>query len=148
LQKYPAMTPEERLKTCDLHLTAFRMEILRLLNKTNKPLTPKEIGEQITISHDRVTLYRTLKLFAEKGLLHRILVSDQLVTYRLADEKKSQQPDHMHFHCIRCDTVFCMPQFPVQECELPAGFTKTDSRFIVDGCCKDCNLKNHEPSHE
>jgi Fur family transcriptional regulator, ferric uptake regulator len=133
------MTSSEILKQNAIIQSPLRLEVLEVLIASSKPLSQREIEQKIDKSHDRVTMYRTLKLFVEKQLIHRIAVSDNLVTFGLKTENSDSGADHLHFHCNDCDNVFCMPQVPVQKIELPKGFVGANTNLIVNGICEKCN---------
>lgn len=128
-------------------VTTVRQQMFRILEDSHKPLSTKEIEEQMGAGTDRVTVYRTLKLFVDKGLLHRIDVSDSLTAYRLASA--SDGPEHVHFHCVECNQVYCMTQLPIAQLELPEGFAPLRNRLVVDGKCNRCNnQKNNLIQHQ
>lgn len=128
------MNGKEILKQNQLHQTPVRLQLLSVLEGAARPLSVREIEALLPQRHDRVTLYRTLKLFVDKQMVNRIAVSEQLVAYRIhADEK------HLHFHCNHCNAVYCLPKAPVQPVEVPTGFVVTDNRFVVNGVCNLCN---------
>ncbi|MFT3740898.1 MAG: transcriptional repressor [Breznakibacter sp.] len=117
--------------------TVVRQQMLHIMENAQKPLSSKEIEEKMGAGTDRVTVYRTLKMFVDKGLLHRIDISDSLTAYRLASD--GENPEHVHFHCTECHQVYCMPQLPVAQPNLPEGFAPLRNRLVVDGKCNRCN---------
>jgi Fur family ferric uptake transcriptional regulator len=132
---------EKLLKQHGLSSTAMRLEVLGILLSYDKPVSTRDLEMELSKPFDRVTLYRTLRVFAERKLVHRIQVSENCVAYRAPyglEEGKSSE--HLHFHCTHCDQVFCMPQIPIQDVSLPAGFQKSKSQLVVDGLCIKCNI--------
>ncbi len=71
------------LKTADIQPTAFRIQVAGILLNSNKALSAKDIEEQLATTPDRVTLYRTLKLFVDKHFAHKIEVTDTHIVYQL-----------------------------------------------------------------
>ena len=53
--------------------TPFRLDGSKLFKASKNAISLKEIERNLTF--DRITLYRTLKLFIEKGLIHEVLHS-------------------------------------------------------------------------
>jgi Fur family peroxide stress response transcriptional regulator len=87
------------------------------------------IGEMPTLS--RTTVYSTLNLFADKGMLKRIFIEGTLVRFDI------DTSDHMHFKCTKCGEVFDI--FKSAKKLLP----KTEHKVINEevylyGICKNC----------
>ena len=118
-----------------LHQTPVRVLLVTLFNEAQRPLSVKEIEELLPQKQDRVTLYRTLKLFVEKKIVNRIEVSDSLAAYRMNEDDK-----HMHFYCTCCNAVYCLPQMPVVPVDVPDGFVVYENKFVVNGVCSHCNV--------
>ena len=125
------------LKRFGLSKTAIREEVLSLLFKSEAALSPKELEDKLEGPIDRVTLYRTLKLFDEKKMIHKVILEDQTTKYVLVNPEKGTQ--HPHFHCIICDKVVCLHNSPLPCCQLPDGFSAQSQSTIVEGICQDCN---------
>lgn len=47
--------------------------------------------------------------------------------------------EHIHFRCVKCNIVQCLHSSPIESINLPEGFSKLDTNFIVYGTCKNCN---------
>ncbi len=132
----------ELLKSKHLSATPFRLEVASILWQNKQPIFQKELEKRLPESHDRVTLYRTLKLFIEKNLIHRIAIDNSQVAYKLNTNNQSPTPEHLHFYCNLCHQVICMPELPITDVKLPTGFEKSECRFVIDGKCKSCNTTN------
>ena len=61
------------LKTHQLSVTESRKHILELFKLSNGALAHADIEKQTGDQFDRVTIYRTLQTFVEKGIIHTIL---------------------------------------------------------------------------
>ena len=129
----------EILKRKGINHSTFRIKVLEILINTNKPLTQKEIESHIGSKHDRVTMYRTLKLFVKENLVHKIPVSESLCAYRYVESEVKNESDHLHFHCTECEQVYCIQNVQIQDYSLPKGFIQEDTNLIVSGICKKCN---------
>jgi len=125
------------LKRFGLSKTAIREDVLNLLFKSDEALSPKELEEKLEGSVDRVTLYRTLKLFDEKKMIHKVILEDQTSKYVLVNPDKGTQ--HPHFHCLVCNKVVCLPNSPLPSCQLPVGFSVQSQSTIIEGTCQRCN---------
>ena len=130
------------LRTYGLSETAIRRGVLSLFWGDGVALTQKEIEAGLSSSLDRVTLYRNLKLFTEKGLLHKIVINEYTHKYKLAGSC-FRSSDHAHFYCTRCRRLLCMPGVNVDTGRLPSGFQVYSTRLVIEGVCSHC-AANHE----
>jgi Fur family ferric uptake transcriptional regulator len=60
------------LKTRNLKATELRMALLEIMSNLGKAVSYQEIQNSL-IKFDRITLYRTLNTFIERGILHKIM---------------------------------------------------------------------------
>jgi Fur family ferric uptake transcriptional regulator len=83
-------------------------------------------------------------MLTEKNVIHKIDVNNSVSIYHIniGDDIYDIKSEHLHFHCVLCDRVVCMPQCNICSFELPKGFTQHKQKLIIDGICKWCN-KNH-----
>ena len=130
------------LKENGLRKTIIREEVLGLFLKHPTALSHGEIEEQFDGRFDRVTIYRTLKSFEEKGLIHRVIDDGAVVKYAACStgcSEHSHQDDHVHFKCVECRQTVCLHDVPVQGFNLPRGYTATEYQLLITGICEDCN---------
>jgi Fur family transcriptional regulator, ferric uptake regulator len=69
----------EILRKNQLSVTDSRKSILDLFLNSNGALAHADIEKQTNEKFDRVTVYRTLQAFMEKGLIHTIPTSDNSI---------------------------------------------------------------------
>nr|WP_321450231.1 transcriptional repressor [uncultured Carboxylicivirga sp.] len=131
------MEAVDYLSEYGLSRTTIRTKLVQILSDAKEALSSKEIEQQLDDNIDRVTLYRTIRLFEEKKLIHKIVVDEQTTKYRLIRPNKNT--DHPHFHCVKCDKVVCLPQTPLPCCDLPQGFSANTQNTIIEGTCQKCN---------
>src|SRR5581483_10580728 len=96
---------EQLLKENGIHNTDRRRRVLELFLEKPAALAHGDIEKEIGGMLDRVTLYRTLHTFLEKGLIHTIPTSDNSIRYALCKSACSaghHQDDHVHFVCDEC----------------------------------------------
>ncbi len=132
------------LKKCGLRLTQNRMAILRILLESEPALSAAEIRQRLNGHCDRVTLYRNLKLLMQKGLIHQIVVDNQVSKFvmpQAVQDPEHRHTEHVHFRCIRCQKVQCLPEQQIGEIDLPEGFSRIECSFVVQGICGECNEK-------
>ncbi len=130
------------LKSKALTGTRIRKQVLALLWGNDVAMTQKELEKQLPQHTDRVTLYRTLKMFTEKAILHKIILDGETQKYKIAGQFRKN--DHPHFYCSKCKKIICMPQLDVDFSALPDGFRFSSARVVVEGICNHCNAKNND----
>ena len=131
----------ELLKNNDLSITESRMRILGLFKENAGALSTAEIEKQTDGAFDRVTVYRTLQTFMEKGIVHQIPTTDNSVLYALCKHDCGDghhYDDHVHFICEKCAATICMEGVTIPDVRLPKGFKKLKSEMVVKGICKEC----------
>lgn len=90
---------------------------------------------------DRITMYRTLKTFEEKGILHSIHNEIGEVKYALCDEHctpVTHRDQHPHFQCERCEQITCLDNLVIPKMELPKGYVSKEMNMMIKGVCPDC----------
>jgi Fur family ferric uptake transcriptional regulator len=85
----------------------------------------------------RSTVYRTLRLLVEAGLLRELRL-----TNRSAYEHQYGYPSHDHLHCTECNTVVEFRNDEIrrlrESISLEHGFRPDGHRFIITGVCPTC----------
>jgi len=90
---------------------------------------------------DRITMYRTLKTFEEKGIIHGINNGTGEVKYALCDEHCTpihHIDQHPHFQCEQCKRVTCIDSLVIPKMELPKGYVSKEMNMVIKGVCPDC----------
>ena len=98
--------------------------------------------EETLGKHDRITLYRTLKSFEEKGVIHKAMDGTDASKYALCDEAcdmHSHTDDHPHFLCESCGLTYCLDELKIPEFNLPAKYKLTEVQLALHGICDVCN---------
>ena len=98
----------EILKRNQLSITESRRKILELFRNNSGALAHADIEKRTGEHFDRVTVYRTLQTFVEKGIIHTIPTSDNSVLYALCKDECSpghHHDDHVHFICDECNKL-------------------------------------------
>ncbi len=131
------------LKHNQLSITDNRLKILELFQKNGKALSHGDI-EKLSGKHfDRVTIYRTLQTFVDKGIIHTIPTADNSIMYALCKEACSEghhHDDHVHFLCEECGTTYCLDNITIPEINVPKGFSINQTNVLVNGICKNCHI--------
>ncbi|MCM5529736.1 MAG: Fur family transcriptional regulator [Chitinophagaceae bacterium] len=132
---------QQLLKQNQLSVTGSRVKILELFLQNNGALAHGDIEKKTGEKFDRVTIYRTLQTFMEKGIIHLIPTTDNNVRYALCKDNCSEghhHDNHVHFVCDECGTTICLEEVTVPEVKLPKGFKPHQAEMVVNGVCKDC----------
>ncbi len=131
----------ETLKKSQLSVTDSRKKILELFMRSSGALAHADIEHESGTEFDRVTIYRTLQTFVEKGIIHTIPTADNSVRYALCKDECSEgrhHDNHVHFMCDDCGTTYCLDHVSAPELVLPDGFSASRTDVVVSGKCKNC----------
>lgn len=129
------------LRKNQLSVTGSRKSILELFLRSNGALAHGDIEKMTGEKFDRVTVYRTLQSFMEKGIIHTIPTADNSIRYALCKDDCSEghhHDNHVHFVCTTCGRTTCIDSVTVPEVKLPKGFRPTETQMIVNGVCEQC----------
>lgn len=129
------------LKENRLSLTGSRRSVLQLFLSNRSALDHAQIEKGTSEQFDRVTIYRTLQSFLEKGIIHSIPTKDNSTLYALCREDCGQghhHDNHVHFLCSQCAITTCLDEVLIPEVRLPQGFKPLDAQMTVTGICKRC----------
>src|SRR3954449_7294687 len=113
------------LKKSGLSLTDSRKRILHLFLENTNALAHADIERLSGDQFDRVTIYRTLQTFVEKGIIHTIPTADNAVRYALCQSECSaghHHDEHVHFVGDVCGTTYCLQHTAIPQMQLPIGF--------------------------
>ena len=130
---------QDKLEQKEVRPTAMRLLVLETLQKQKAALSLQDLEDTFEKA-DRITLYRTLKTFQEKGLIHSIEDGTGATKYALCQEGCECAPEdmHVHFFCNSCEDTFCLPKFKIPEVSLPNGFVPMETNLLVKGVCSNC----------
>jgi Fur family ferric uptake transcriptional regulator len=130
------------LKRSGLSITDSRKKILDSFFQKNSALAHADIEDYVGTDFDRVTIYRTLQTFVDKGIIHTIPTTDNAVVYALCKDSCSaghHHDNHVHFICDNCNKTFCLEHIVVPTVKMPTGFNATQIDMVVSGVCNFCN---------
>lgn len=124
-----------------LSVTDSRRRILDLFLGQNSGALRHSDVEQAMSDIDRVTIYRTLQVFTEKGILHGVPGTDGTLRYALCKGGCTDGlhvDNHVHFVCTHCHSTQCLDDVHVPSVKLPVGFEATKTEMVVSGICSKC----------
>lgn len=132
---------DDILKKNQLSVTGSRKKILELFLQSNGALAHSDIEKKTGEKFDRVTVYRTLQSFLDKGIIHTIPTSDNSIRYALCKDDCSNghhHDNHVHFVCSKCSNTVCLDHVTIPAVKLPVGFKASEFQMVVNGICKSC----------
>lgn len=120
-------------------ITTPRLDILRILKSNHKPLTISEIHNSIKNKKtDLATVYRTINLFAELGIVNEIDFKDDFKRYELVYDRHH----HHHIVCRKCKSVENVEACVLDELEkflFKKGYTNISHSLEFFGLCGKCS---------
>ena len=93
------------IRSVNLKATKSRLDVLELFYTNKHALSYADIDAYLLGKEDKATVYRTLKSFSEKGLIHEVFDGDKTTKYALCGSEcgTSKHHDyHAHFKCTIC----------------------------------------------
>ena len=132
---------EKQLKRFGVRPTAMRILVHRFMVSQNSAVSLSVVEGNFEKS-DRTTLYRTLKTFEEKCIVHQIDDGTGIPKYALCDHDEGfiKHSDlHLHFHCTKCNKTTCLTEHRIPQINLPDKFIPEDVNMLVKGICEHCN---------
>ena len=135
-------------KTTGYRNTTQRAIILAEVESYDGHLTAGEIFERVRRRYPTIaygTVYRTLHLLAEHGLIQELTFANQASRF----DKRVERHDHVH--CSECGTIVDV-EVPValmatHVAEERSGFVITNHHTIFNGLCPDCRSGRGERSY-
>ena len=132
------------LEANGLSKTKIRKQVLELFINSDAALSLPDITKalQQTQELDRITLYRTLRAFEEKGIIHKAIDGTQHPKYAMCEDnctEHNHQDNHAHFHCTACDTTICLDEVSTPAIQnIPSGYSIAKTTLILSGTCENC----------
>jgi len=148
---YEAARNRGRVLLADVGIepTPLRLLVVWVLDQAGQALAAADILDRVRRQHrvNKVTLYRILDLFVEKGLVGRHSSGDRAFRYCLGPHHSSRP--HCHIHCVRCGRTQCVPvaegllDLSALAPELAMQVTGVEVR--IDGVCAACAGRQVSP---
>ncbi len=117
------------MKADGARITTPRLEVIKLLGQSLKPLSPQEILDKlkkISIAIDLASIYRILKYLESLKLIHQI---GQNGAYFPCLHSNCSNLLHLVIRCSKCDSV--------KELHLPKSIQQPLEKFIEEKLSKD-----------
>ena len=132
---------EKTLENNGIRPTAMRILIYKFMAKKEVAIALTDI-ENAFVKAERTTLYRTLKTFEDKGIVHHIDDGTGISKYALCEQGCNCELDqdlHLHFHCSNCDKTVCLTDHKIPHINLPDGYIAEDANLVITGICEKCS---------
>lgn len=138
---------EKTLENKGIRPTAMRILVYKHLAEKNVATALTDIENTFPprrtgAGADRTTLYRTIKTFEEKGIVHQIDDGTGISKYALCEPGCNCEIDqdlHLHFYCTQCDETVCLTEHKIPHINLPEGYLAEDANLVIKGTCDKCN---------
>ncbi len=132
------MTTSERLMGYGVRPSVQRVLIYEYLLEHRTHPNVEEIYESLapqmpTLS--KTTIYNTLKLFGEKGVILVLNIDEKMQRF------DAYTHEHTHFLCNRCGKVYDFPHPKLERPQLGEGFELKSIEISYRGICGDCSQK-------
>jgi|SRR5690606_1567642 len=135
---------EKLLRKHNLKVTTPRLSVLSVISEKETATSQPDLEKVLGKSVDRVTLYRVLNAFEEKGILHKIFDLHGTATYALCSDECPEHihsEDHVHFTCSQCNSVYCLNEVAIPTIKTPDGFRVDAVGVNAIGVCAQCISK-------
>lgn len=132
----------KRFESSPYRLTQPRKNLLQLVLKQSQPFSAPQLVELLSAKNkcDPVTIYRTLPLMEELGIIEKCAFSEGMAHYEVA----MNHSDHHHHHivCKKCKNIdpldFCIIEAQEQVLQ-KMGYTHLSHRLEFEGLCPRCS---------
>jgi Fur family ferric uptake transcriptional regulator len=131
---------EDLLRKKKLRVTDFRLAVLAIFSKYDHAISTEEIEQELK-EFDRITLYRTLKSFTEKGIIHEINYPQEEKRLALCADACTgdhHHHQHIHFKCKECGEITCSEIDALPDVSLN-GFHIEQLEIQAQGLCGKCH---------
>ena len=131
---------EDLLEKHHLKKTGPRLKVLSMLSENDVATSQPDL-ESVMNDIDRVTLYRILSAFEEKGIIHKVFDLNGTANYAMCSSgcaEHQHNDEHLHFNCTFCKSVYCLDELHLPEIKLPKGFQPETFTLYATGLCPKC----------
>ena len=129
------------LESKGIRPTAMRLMTYKRLAELEVAISLGDLEKDFKVS-ERSTLFRTMKTFEEKGVVHQIEDGTGVKKYALCEENCECEVGndlHLHFHCNNCNETVCLTEHKIPHISLPDGYITEDINLVVKGICEKCS---------
>lgn len=134
----------EKIKQAGISNTAARYAVFNVLQLSDhKPLTMSQLVNSTIQQADRASVYRSVKLLEEIGVIHRLQIGWKY-KLELSDDFHGH---HHHITCSICGKTHITHddddfELYIQDLARKHGYEMTSHQLDIRGICKNCQKKN------
>lgn len=128
---------EEELQRHGVKPTAVRALVWREARKQSETFTLADMERRMP-TMDRSSIFRALRLFAERHLLHVLDDGSGQQKYCVCRCDTDSHINHIHFTCLNCGKTYCLEDYLIPAVAMPQGFEMSEVEYIVKGICANC----------
>jgi Fur family transcriptional regulator, ferric uptake regulator len=135
---------EHQLRARDIRYTRGRRVVVTALGEADGPLSAAELNAELGSAVPLSSIYRTLSVLEESGVVTPHFATKGLARYELAEWLTGH---HHHLVCVSCGAVedVEVPQGMEEQVRAlvaaiasDAGFSPANHALEIDGLCKEC----------
>jgi len=140
-----------RFRGCGYRMTVPRQVILNVLSKTSEHLSAEDVYIAVHKIYPNVgltTIYRTLELLVQMGIVYKFDFGDKRARYELSEGPKGKRHHHHHLVCTNCGRIVDYTDFIDKEIESLSktekalsqkyNFEINNHRIQFYGLCSEC----------
>ncbi len=135
------MTLEQKLNDEGQKITRPRRLVFKLLER-HHPTSIEQLVAKTTDQVDRASIYRTLNLFRELGIVQDIIHGGR----KMIELTDRFDPHHHHIFCVNCHETISVDDGALEQyltrLAAQAGFELTAHQLEMSGVCADCLVKD------
>ena len=131
----------KKLESKGIRPTPMRLLTYKKLLQSEVAISLGEL-ENFFEKSERSTLFRTMKTFEEKNIVHQIADGTGIMKDALCEENCGCEVGsdlHLHFHCTQCNETVCLTDRKIPQVNLPQGYMADDINLVVTGVCNKCS---------
>ncbi|WP_429379410.1 Fur family transcriptional regulator [Mucilaginibacter sp. UYCu711] len=133
------------LKQHLLKVTGLRIGLLKVLATCQTAITRVQLETSQELVCDRVTLYRLLKTFERRRLIHKLLDKQGKASYTLNNYSfkgdSVRQPASLHFNCTVCRAIYRLDKVEIPVMKVPLDYELESLNITATGICPVCNTE-------
>jgi len=137
------LNTRDLLKQYGLRHTDCRESVIQIFLQSEHALAHADVEEMAGKDFDRVTIYRTLRTFLDKGVIHKVLDDLSFPKYAICKAPCSSHKHehaHVHFKCNQCGQTNCLENVTIPTIVLPKGYIVAETNLLINGTCLQCKV--------
>ena len=130
----------DQLRRRALKITGPRKRILDLLRNQPHPMTNKEVHASLGQGCDLATIYRSMHMLEDMGMVKRYDFGDGVARFELVCEAEGEH--HHHLICRQCSKIVeideCFPSEFQDQIAAASGYREVSHKLEFFGVCPTC----------